>query len=241
MTRFVKTALRARVLRPTPLVVAAAIARGMLTVFCGPMFSGKSEELIRLVNRLKPAKRNYLVVKPELDTRSKGVRSRNTLKLKGVVSIKKPRDILKAIQVYERKNACQLEYVLIDEAQFLAFDTATVQELVAVIDTLLALGINVVLFGLDLDFKLAPFPVMEALLPRAHKVEKLTAVCTVCNSENAVYTQRLIDGKPAAYDAPIVLIGDTESYEARCPDCHQVHRPEAEWQKEFRLAYQKSA
>lgn len=82
-------------------------------------------------------------------------------------------------------------------------------------------GIRVICAGLDMDFRGEPFGPIPALLSRAEQVTKLHAICVVCGEE-ASRTQRLVEGQPAAYDDPIVLVGAAEAYEARCRQCHAV-------------------
>jgi thymidine kinase len=106
--------------------------------------------------------------------------------------------------------------VAIDEVQF--FDAG----IVALCEALADEGLRVICAGLDTDFRGVPFGPMPDLMARAEHVDKLHAICVVCGQE-ASRTQRLIDGRPAAYDDPVVLVGAAEVYEARCRQCHQVH------------------
>lgn len=128
------------------------------------------------------------------------------------------------------KNAAQIlevvdtedDVVAIDELQF--FD----KEIVEVVNKLVAKGKRVIGTGLDLDFKGEPFGAMPELLAYADKVDKLTAICMKCGSEYAVRTQRLIDGKPADKNSPLIMIGADETYEARCLDCWELHDSQKE-------------
>ncbi len=184
---------------------------GWIEVITGPMFAGKSEELLRRINRLKYAKKNFIVFKPKIDNRysDTDVVSHEKKSYKAH-PISKGMDILKYI-------TRDLEVVCIDEVQF--FD----EGIIDVVETLANRGIRVICAGLDTDFKGDPFPVVANLLARAEIVDKLTAICAVCGKD-ATRTQRLIDGKPAKADGPVILVGATESYEPRCRHCHQVDR-----------------
>ncbi len=184
---------------------------GRIEVISGPMFAGKSEELLRRINRLRYAKKNFLVFKPKIDDRySEDEVVSHEKKSYKAHAISKGIDILKYV-------TRDLEVVCIDEVQF--FD----EGIIDVIETLANRGIRVICAGLDTDFKADPFPVMASLLARAEIVTKLTAICAVCGKD-ATRTQRLVDGKPASADGPIILVGATESYEPRCRHCHQVIR-----------------
>ena len=110
--------------------------------------------------------------------------------------------------------------VAIDEAQFLDWEVAEVA------DQLATRGLRVIVTGLDLDFRGEPFGPMPLLLAQAEMVDKLHAICVVCGAP-ASRTQRLINGQPANYTDPVIMVGATEVYEARCRDCHEVPgRPE---------------
>lgn len=185
------------------------IAGGSIEVICGPMFAGKSEELLRRINRLVYAKKKFLVFKPSIDNRysETEVVSHNKKTYKAI-SIVKSHEILK----YLDKN---LDAICIDEVQF--FD----DEIIEIIDKFANKGIRVIAAGLDLDFKGDPFDIVAKLLAKAEFVTKLTAICCVCGKE-ATRTQRLINGEPASIKDPIVLVGASESYEARCRHHHIV-------------------
>ena len=93
-----------------------------------------------------------------------------------------------------------------------------------VIDDLANRGLRVICAGLDNDFRGEPFSIMPQLLCMAEYVTKLTAICTVCGA-NATRTQRVVNGEPAYYEDPIIIIGASEAYEPRCRHCHKVpHR-----------------
>jgi thymidine kinase len=184
---------------------------GWIEVICGPMFAGKTEELLRRVRRLEYAKKNIVVFKPTIDNRFSDdeVVSHNNSRTKSV-NISYARQIFDYID----KNT---QVVAIDEIQFLD------EEAVAICQYLSEQGIRVIVSGLDKDFRAEPFSFMPKLLAIAEYVTKLTAICVKCGSP-ATRTQRLVDGKPANYTDPIVLIGAEESYEARCRKCHKVYR-----------------
>ncbi|MGL5041736.1 MAG: thymidine kinase [Culicoidibacterales bacterium] len=186
---------------------------GWIEVICGPMFAGKTEELIRRVHRLEYAKKNYKVFKPLLDNRYDKINvvSHSGINM-GAIAVASPRDILAYIDH-------TVEAVAIDEIQFFNDDIVLICEYLAMN------GTRVVVSGLDMDFRGEPFSVMEKLLVRGEFVTKLTAICMQCGAP-ATKTQRLINGKAAAFADPIILVGAAESYEARCRHCHEViNRP----------------
>ncbi len=184
--------------------------RGRLEVICGSMFSGKTEELIRRVRRAQYANQKTQVFKSSLDNRY-GIATINSHSKQAIeaIAIGKPGDILIHLEP-------DTLVVAIDEAQF--FDESIVEvchKLAAEKD------LRVIVAGLDLDFRGEPFGSIPTLLAQAEQVDKLHAICVGCGDE-ASHSQRLIDGKPAPYDAPIILVGAAESYEARCRHCHEV-------------------
>lgn len=184
----------------------------MLSIITGPMFSGKSEEFIRRCRRALIAQKRIAVFKPEQDTRtSSSVSSRNGHELKALVC-SDPQ------QIWDYYMEQKPEFVGIDEAQF--FDKSLVQ----VADRLaFEEDVHVVVAGLDMDFAGRPFGPMPELLALADEVVKLPAICMVCRRERATRTQRLIDGKPASPDSPLILVGDAgEGYEARCRRCFEL-------------------
>lgn len=182
---------------------------GRVEVICGSMFSGKTEELIRRLRRAKIARQKVMVFKPVLDNRyaEEKVVSHNGQDL-DAVAVAEASDIL-------AQAGPETTVVGIDEAQF--FDTG----LPAVVDELAARGVRVVLAGLDLDFRGEPFGVMPVLMARAEEVTKLHAICVVCG-EDASRTQRLVNGRPANYHDPVIMVGASEVYEARCREHHDV-------------------
>ena len=182
---------------------------GWIEVISGCMFAGKTEELIRRINVLSYAKKNIIVFKPKIDNRysDSEIVSHSGAKVPCLV-VEKAQDILKKIEA-------DTEVVAIDEVQF--FD----KDIVEVCEYLADKGIRVMVAGLDKDFRGESFGVMPELLTRAEFVTKLTAVCAKCGAP-ATRTQRLVNGKPAGFEDPIVMVGADESYEPRCRHCHQV-------------------
>ena len=181
---------------------------GWLELIVGPMFSGKSEELIRRVNRALIAKQKVQVFKPAIDDRydAVAIASHNGRTLEAI-PIDSVEDIKRRIEPSSR-------VIAIDEAQFLGDD------LIAFVQDLADAGKRVIIAGLDQDFRAEPFGPMPQLLARAEVVKKLTAICGCGRA--ATRTQRLIAGQPAHYDDPIILVGTKESYEPRCRSCHTV-------------------
>ncbi|AIO18203.1 Thymidine kinase [Candidatus Izimaplasma bacterium HR1] len=184
---------------------------GWIEVICGPMFAGKTEELLRRVRRLEYAKKNIVVFKPLMDSRyaEDEVVSHNNSRTKSV-------NISYARQIFDYIDK-ETQVVAIDEIQFLDEEAAGICEFLA------SRGVRVIVSGLDKDFRGEPFSFMPKLLSLAEYVTKLTAICVKCGIP-ATRTQRIVDGKPAKYNDPIVLIGAQESYEARCRSCHKVYR-----------------
>ncbi len=186
----------------------------------GPMSCGKTEELLRRIRRSIIAKRKVKVISPDIDTRAKGdyIESRNGLWLDAI----KVKHAIQIMSVVKPED----EVIAIDELQF--FDS----NIVKVITKLMNEGKKVIGTGLELDFKAEPFGSMPELMCIATKVDKLHAVCMKCGAENATRTQRLIDGKPADKNSPLIMIGGDETYEARCIKCYEL--PDAEHQKKNR-------
>jgi thymidine kinase len=189
--------------------------RGRLEVITGPMFCGKTDELLRRLRRATIAKQKIQVFKPGFDIRysSEKVTSHagNEYDAHPVESISEIPSFLQG----------DVTLVAIDEAQF--FD----EEIITVVQDLVDSGIRVIVGGLDMDFRGVPFGHMPYLLAQAEVVDKLHAICMVCGEE-ATRTQRLVDGEPAHYDDPIIIVGASELYEARCRIHHQVPRGKKE-------------
>ncbi len=187
-------------------------SHGQLEVICGPMFSGKSEELIRRLRRAKIAQQNVITFKPQIDNRYglEYVVSHNGSKVDA-----KPLD--NVFDIIEIAHANDASVIGIDEAQFFA------PELISVVCKLIYDKKRVIVAGLDLDFRGAPFGCMPALLAIADKVTKLHAICTECGHD-AHFSQRLVNGNPARYDDPVVMIGAQEAYQARCRGCYSIDK-----------------
>jgi len=182
---------------------------GYLEVVSGCMFAGKTEELIRRINVLSYAKKNIIVFKPIIDNRysEEEIVSHAGAHVK-CISVTYANEILNYISE-------DVEVIAVDEVQF--FD----EEIVDICEYLADMGKRVMVAGLDKDFRGEAFGVMPELLTRAEFVTKLTAVCAKCGAP-ATRTQRLINGKPATFHDPIVLVGAKENYEPRCRHCHMV-------------------
>ena len=173
------------------------------------MFAGKTEELIRRVKRMDYAHKSYVIFKPYIDDRysESEIVSHNKKAMKAI-NIEHGSEI-------KRHLKKDTQAVVIDEAQF--FDASLVKYVKELADS----GYRVICAGLDTDFRGEAFGVIGPILAISEQVTKLTAICSCCGGE-ATKTQRIIDGKPAYYNDPVILVGEKESYEARCRDCHIV-------------------
>jgi len=182
---------------------------GVIEVVCGSMFSGKTEELIRRVRRAQIARQRVQVFKHSLDDRYAvgAIMSHDGARVDAV-------PIATSAEILVRTDPATT-VVAVDEVQFLDDGIAQVAQVLA------GRGVRVILVGLDTDFRGEPFGPVPALLAAAEDVSKLTAICMVCGAP-AARTQRLVDGRPAQYTDPVILIGARESYEARCRRCHEV-------------------
>jgi thymidine kinase len=185
---------------------------GWIEVISGVMFSGKSEELIRRVRRAIIARKKVQVFKSHLDARYAGLYSISSHD--GAEVEATPVDSAREIQRLVRPDT---ELVAVDEVQFLDAD------IVSVMTELAARGVRIVAAGTDSDFRGEPFGAMGELMCVAESVDKLWAICVVCG-DLACRNQRLVDGKPARWDSPTIMVGGRESYEARCRHCHRVPR-----------------
>ncbi len=184
---------------------------GSIEVITGSMFSGKTHELIRRLRRATIARQKVQVFKPIIDDRYsvEKVASHDG-------SVFQAQPIEKVAEIIENLDP-ETTVVAIDEAQFFG------PEISGIAHRLAARGLRVIVAGLDMDFRGEPFGPMPVLMSQAESVQKLQAICVVCG-EAAYCTQRLVNGQPARYDDPIVIVGADEMYEARCRRCHQVPR-----------------
>jgi thymidine kinase len=189
-----------------------SLTKGILEVICGPMFSGKSEELMRRLRRAKIAKQHTMTFKPSVDNRHsiEYVVSHDGNKLYAQAL-----DDVTAIPDLVLQD--NVDVIGIDEAQFFPRD------IIPVICTLVDMGKRVIVAGLDLDFRGVPFGSIPTLLAIADKITKLNAICCICGKE-ANCTQRLVNGRPAKHDDPIIMIGAQESYQARCRNCYSIDK-----------------
>lgn len=193
------------------------VKKGSLEVICGSMFSGKTEDLMRRLKRAEYAKQNVVTLKHRIDNRKSSA---------CIVSHDGQERIAFAIdhsdkmieQILNVASAPEVDVVGIDEVQF--FPTEIINVIVALIDC----GKRVIVAGLDLDFRGEPFGVISNLLAIADSITKLKAICVVCGHD-AQHTQRIINGRPASYEDPVILVGSAEYYEARCRNCFVIDRP----------------
>jgi thymidine kinase len=184
---------------------------GTLELLCGPMFSGKTDELIRRVRAARADGRRAIVLKPAIDDRHpRDVVVSHSGESVDAVAIAGD-ELLAAVG--------DAEVVFVDEVQF--FDAA----LAEAVELLRARGSDVVAAGLDLDFRREPFPTTRRLADAAARVERFRGRCGRCGRP-ATVTQRLVNGHPASLDDPVVRIGDEELYEPRCEDCWTAERLE---------------
>ena len=184
---------------------------GSVEVVCGSMFSGKTDELIRRLRRAMIARQKVQVFKPAIDVRYavEKVTSHAGADF-DAIPVEKAEDILTSLDA-------DTTVVGVDEAQF--FDNGILD----VTTRLAERGIRVLVAGLDQDFRGEPFGPMPMLMAKAEHVDKLQAICMVCG-EPASRTQRLVNGKPARFNDPVVIVGASELYEARCRRHHEVPR-----------------
>lgn len=182
---------------------------GTVEVITGSMFCGKTDEMIRRLRRAAIAKQKVQVFKPAIDNRYDKVKVVSHAGSQfDATPVQNSADI--------RANlAPETTVVAIDEAQFLD------EGIIELVNELAEKGLRVIVGGLDLDFRGEPFGPMPVLISQAEEVSKLHAICMVCG-EDASRTQRLVNGAPANYHDPVVIVGADEMYEARCRKCHRV-------------------
>ena len=193
-------------------MTAFQLTGGWIEVIAGVMFSGKSEELIRRVRRGIIARKRVQVFKSHLDGRYAGIYAISSHDGRTVEAV--PVD--SSAQIAQSLDP-MAQVIAIDEAQFLD------DSIVELTTSLAARGRRVILAGTDTDFRGEPFGPMPKLMAVAEVVDKLHAICVLCGSP-ASRNQRLVEGRPARYDSPVIQVGGTDSYEARCRACHQVPR-----------------
>ena len=185
---------------------------GWIHVIAGCMFSGKTDELLRLLRRAEIAGRRIILVRPTVDDRTppEQVESRSGVAFRA-------RAVADSSEIPAIVSAERASVVAIDEAQFFDLGLPDIAELLA------AEGRTVVVSGLDQDFLGRPYNAMPTLLALADQVTKLTAICTVCGAE-ATRTQRMVGGRPAAADDPLIVVGGMhdDRYEARCRAHHVI-------------------
>jgi len=198
---------------PTPGDASVKHHSGSVEVITGSMFCGKTDELIRRLRRATIARQKVQVFKPVIDVR---YQVEKVASHAGSTFDALP--IQRAAEILERLED-NTTVVGVDEAQF--FD----EEIVKIVQQLAERGVRVIVAGLDTDFRGEPFGCMPVLMAQAERVDKLQAICMVCG-EPASRTQRLIDGHPAHYEDPVIIVGAAELYEARCRQHHIVPRGE---------------
>lgn len=188
---------------------------GRLEVITGPMFCGKTDEMLRRLRRAIIAKQKIQVFKPGFDIRY------NSEKVTSHAG--------NEYDAFPIENTSEIPALLRDDVTLVAIDEAQFfeKEIISVVQGLVDQGIRVIVGGLDMDFRGEPFGQMPILLAQAEVVDKLQAICMVCG-EDATRTQRLVDGEPAHYEDPIIIVGASEMYEARCRIHHQVPRGKKE-------------
>lgn len=184
---------------------------GSVEVITGSMFSGKTDEMIRRLRRATIARQKVQVFKPVIDNR---YQVEKVTSHAGTAFDATPIEHVE--DLYSRLDK-DTTVVAIDEAQFFE------DKVIEIVQQLADRDMRVIVAGLDTDFRGEPFGCMPALMSIAEHVEKLQAICMVCG-EPAARTQRLVNGKPARYDDPIIIVGASEMYEARCRKHHEVPR-----------------
>ncbi|HEX9438612.1 MAG TPA: thymidine kinase [Roseiflexaceae bacterium] len=184
---------------------------GRIEVICGCMYSGKTEELIRRLHHVQIARQRLRAFTPRRDTR---YATGNLVSHNGVRIEAQPIDSIR--QVLDQVED-DVQVVALDELHFLDDDPATI---LSTCQALADRGLRVVVAGLDQDFRATPFPAIAQLLAVAEQVDKLFAICVRCGAY-ATRSQRMIDGRPAPFDAPTIVVGGLDMYEARCRACFE--------------------
>lgn len=187
---------------------------GKLEVICGSMFSGKTEELMYRLRRAEYAKKNVITIKHKIDNRGSYscIVSHDGAQRKAYPITSCEEGLKTLIELGSNQS---VDVVGIDEIQFFP------EEAIPIIRRMVDEGTRVIVAGLDLDFRGEPFGIVPVLMALADEVTKLRAICMECGDE-ANFTQRLIDGNPAKFDDPLILVGGQECYECRCRNCYQI-------------------
>jgi len=190
---------------------------GHLEVVCGPMFSGKSEELIRRMKRVQISDKRFLLFKPSIDNRydATHVVSHDQRKLEAVITGLDARAIKEMERLVDENKP---EVIALDEGNF--YDPC----LFEAVQKWVAQGKRIIVAGLDTDFRGLPFGPMGNLMAVADYVDKLKAICMKCKSDYGTMTQRLVNGQPAKFSDPLIVVGGFDSYEVRCRNCHEIKK-----------------
>ena len=190
---------------------------GWIEVVCGPMFSGKSEELIRRLRRAEIARQRVQIFKPAIDQRYSDdhIVSHSDLKIRS--------EAVRNVAELEQKLDLRTEVIGIDEAQFLG------PEVIELVVRLADMGKRIIIAGLDTDYLGRPFHPIPELLAVADEITKALAICMQCGNP-AKHTQRLI----ASED--LVVVGAAGLYEARCRRCFEPNLAKLEAQRESAAA-----
>ncbi|MBI4174289.1 MAG: thymidine kinase [Candidatus Aenigmarchaeota archaeon] len=189
--------------------------KGSLEVVCGPMFSGKSEELIRRMKRVQISGKKFVIFKPAIDDRydANYIVSHDQRKLDAVRTGIDKAAIQKICEIIDAEDP---EVIGFDEGNF--YDPS----IIGPIGEWVGKGKRVIVAGLDTDFRGETFGPMGELLAKADYVDKIKAICMRCKSREAVMTQRLVNGAPAKRSDPLIQVGGFDGYEARCRECHEI-------------------
>ena len=191
------------------------MANRQLEIITGCMFSGKTEELIRRLERVRIAGRNILLFKPTLDDRyaSTAVVTHYGREFAAHQLTSGEETMDQLIEVVGADALAEAAVIAFDEGNFFT------DRLTDLCQDLVVMGKRVIVAGLDLTFAEEPFGPMGTLMSLADRVDKLQAVCVQCGGV-ATRSQRLIDGVPAPIDGPVIQVGGVGSYEARCRNCY---------------------
>jgi thymidine kinase len=190
---------------------------GRLAVISGCMFSGKTQELLRRIDRAEIAGKEVVLIKPYLDDRY----------AKEKVVAHSGREQKARLLKSGRENLAELKEILNEEelkvADIVAFDEGNFfgEDLFDLVLKLIGQGKRVIVAGLNLTFAGEPFKPMPRLMVESDKLDLLHAVCTECGNA-ATRTQRLLDGEPAPSDDDVIKVGGKGDYEARCRDCWEL-------------------